>query len=127
MIERERERGTHCDRAIQQLHAEGAAETSAEDIEDVVLCAVVDIIVGGRSSRSACQNILAAACLLCIGEGGVGLDRADGGDELASCRRGRGGYRIAGAVGAAPDRSFRQRGWIREAWGVPRGGAGGAP
>ena len=82
--------GTHSDGAIQQVDADGAAEAFAEDVEDVVLCAVVDII-GCRCSRSASQKVLPASRFLFVGEGGVDLDLADGGDKLASCRRGRAG------------------------------------
>jgi len=65
-----------------------------------------------------------------VGESGVGLDGADGGDELASCHGGGGGGggrgRGAGAIGAAPARGVRERGHLGEAGGVPWRRAGGA-
>jgi len=48
-----RESTSSSDREIQQLQAEGAAEAFAEDVEDVVLCAVGAAGCGGRAARQA--------------------------------------------------------------------------
>lgn len=66
-----------------------------------------------------------------VGESGVGLDGADGGDELAASSYrwgggGSGGAGSTGAVGAAPARGVGERGGLREAGGVPWRRAGGA-
>lgn len=118
------------DGAFGQLHAEGAAEVLADDLEDVVPLVIIGVGTGGRG---AAEKLLAAACLFLVGEGGVALDGADGGDELAGtprgerCRgRGRGVGGVPGAVGATPLGGVGKGGGLGEAGGVPRGGAGGA-
>uniref|UniRef100_J3M345 Uncharacterized protein n=1 Tax=Oryza brachyantha TaxID=4533 RepID=J3M345_ORYBR len=98
---REGRSGTDGDGAFGKLHAEGAAEVFADSLEHVVPLVIVGVGVGGRGST---EKLLAAACLVLVGEGVVALDGADGGDELAGTPGGEGsrgrGRGVGGAVGA---------------------------
>lgn len=116
-----------CDWALRKLHAEDAAEVLADDLEGIVHRVVV---VSGGVGGGAGEEGLAAARLLLVGEGLVGLDGADGGDEAVpgsgGCRGGRGSGVVGGAVGAAPLGGVGEGRGLGEARGVPWRGAGGA-
>jgi hypothetical protein len=117
------ERNRYGDGSFRELHAENAAEVFADDFEGIVGRVVVVRDVGGVAGEEG----LAAARLLLVGEGVVGLDGADGGNEGVSRGRGSGdGGGVQGAVGAAPAGGVGQGGSLGEARGVPGRGAGGA-
>jgi hypothetical protein len=106
------------DGALRQANAEDTLEGLEDVIEGVTRIGVVGRIRGRR------EEGLAALGLLLFGEGGVVLDGADGGDEVAPNPGGGGG--VAGAVGAAPGSGVGEGWGFGEAWGVPGCGAGGA-
>lgn len=97
----ERDEVTYGDGLLGELHADGAVEGCADEIQKIVLVGRrrrhgFFVLVGGLG-----QELLAAAGLLGVGEGGVGLDGADGGDQVGG-RHGGGGDIGGGAVGAHP-------------------------
>lgn len=128
------------DGAVWELHAECAAEVLVDHLEGVLLLPVLVVVVvvrgGGGLLRGAAEELLAAARLVEVGERGVGLDPADGGQHVPGGavsagageggRRGggRGGGCVAGAVGAGPCGGVGEGRGFGEAGGVPWRGAG---
>ncbi|KAI5015495.1 hypothetical protein ZWY2020_056885 [Hordeum vulgare] len=81
-------RSAHGDGVLGELHVEDAAEVLADDLGCVVLVVFVLFLIIGVVATTGddalpADQFLAAPCLVLLGEGGVGLDLADGGEEAA--------------------------------------------
>jgi hypothetical protein len=109
--------GVYRDRSLGQSEAEDAVE-GLEDLFEVVPSVGVVRRISRSSGRG--EDGLAAPGLVLFGEGLVGLNGADGGDEVApSPGCGDGGWGgIAEAVGAAPGGDVGEGGGLGECQGV---------